>query len=113
MADADDVRRIALGLPESTEAPHFDMPSFRVRKAIFATLPDPDHAHVMASEADIREAVAEYPDCCAEKWWGRRLSAVRVDLGAADTGLLSELLIDAWRHKAPRTLVRAFDAASD
>lgn len=112
MSDADDVRRIALGLPESAEQPHFDMPSFRVRKAIFATLPDPEHAHVMASASDIREAVAEYPHCCSEKWWGRRLSAVRVDLAAADTDLLGELLTDAWRHRAPRALVRAFDAAA-
>ncbi|WP_227980453.1 MmcQ/YjbR family DNA-binding protein [Nocardia spumae] len=112
MAYADDVRRIALGLPESIEAPHFDMPSFRVRKAIFATLPDADHAHVMVSESEIREAVAEHPHCCSQRWWGKRLAAVRVELGAIDTAVLDELLTDAWRRKAPRTLVRAFDANS-
>ncbi|MEU6563872.1 MmcQ/YjbR family DNA-binding protein [Nocardia nova] len=113
MADADDVRRIALGLPESFEAPHFQMTSFRVRKSIFATLPDAGHAHVMVGESDIREAVAENPHCCEERWWGKRLAAVRVDLEAIDTALLTELLTDAWRRKAPRTLVRAFDTATE
>ena len=40
-----DVRAIALGLPEATEAPHHDMTSFRVRGKICATAP-PDEAHV-------------------------------------------------------------------
>jgi hypothetical protein len=33
-----DLRRIALGLPEAIEAPHFEATSFRVNKKIFATL---------------------------------------------------------------------------
>ncbi|MQY20294.1 MmcQ/YjbR family DNA-binding protein [Nocardia macrotermitis] len=112
MADSADVRTIALGLPETTEQPHFDMASFRIRGKIFATLPDPDHLHVMLSEEDIHAAVAEHPDICEEKWWGKRLSATRITLPRITTPLLTELLTDAWRNKAPRTLVRAFDENS-
>ncbi|MFI6042517.1 MmcQ/YjbR family DNA-binding protein [Nocardia sp. NPDC051321] len=112
MADDDDVRSIALSFPEATEQPHHGFPSFRVRDKVFATLPDPDHLHVMCSEADTREAAAENPDICEEKWWGKRLAGVRVTLAAASADLVAELLTDAWRNKAPRTLVRNFDAES-
>jgi hypothetical protein len=113
VADPADVRTIALGLPETTEQPHFDMASFRVRGKIFATLPDAEHLHAMLSEEDIHAAVGEHPDVCEEKWWGKRLAAVRVDLPATDPALLSELLTDAWRHKAPRTLARTFDETAE
>lgn len=109
MADAEDVRSIALGLPETAEQPHFDMPSFRVRGKIFATLPDSEHLHVMLGEEDIRAVVAEFPGACEEKWWGKRLSAARVTLPRLERALLIELLTDAWRNKAPRTLVHGFD----
>jgi len=33
------VRQFALAMPEASEAPHFDMTSFRVRGKIFATMP--------------------------------------------------------------------------
>jgi hypothetical protein len=32
------VRQIALSFPQAEELPHFDIPSFRVKKKIFATL---------------------------------------------------------------------------
>jgi hypothetical protein len=38
----------------------------------------------------------------AEVWWGKKLAAVRVDLGRADEELLESLLVDAWEGKAPR-----------
>jgi hypothetical protein len=97
-------RAAALSLPEAVEHDHHGSPSFRVGGKIFATLPDPDHLNVMVEEEEIRAAVAENPSVCEEQWWGRRLAAVRVDLTAADEALVSELLIDAWLRKAPRSL---------
>lgn len=38
-------RRLALALPETAEAPHFDHTSFRAKKKIFATSP-PGGAHL-------------------------------------------------------------------
>ena len=35
----DDIRVLALSLPEAQEHPHFDRSSFRVRGKIFITLP--------------------------------------------------------------------------
>jgi len=44
--------------------------------------------------------VQSHPEICEEVWWGKRLAAVRVDLRAADRGLLAELFEDAWERKA-------------
>lgn len=98
--DPEEVRRVALDLPEALERDHHGFPSFRGAKRIFATLPDPAHLHVMLDEEDIRVAVAEWPTWCEEKWWGKRLSAVRVTLPDADPGIVAELLEDAWRQRA-------------
>jgi hypothetical protein len=38
MVDVETFRQIALSFPETTEQPHFERASFRVRKKIFATL---------------------------------------------------------------------------
>jgi hypothetical protein len=97
---------LALALPEAIEADHHGRPSFRVGKRIFATLPDETHMNVMLDEPGIRTAVQAQPAACAERWWGKRLSAVQVDLGRADLALLSELLADAWEGKAPARLHR-------
>jgi hypothetical protein len=37
-------RALALALPEATEQEHHEMPSFRVRGRIFATVPDGTHS---------------------------------------------------------------------
>jgi hypothetical protein len=99
----------ALTLPEAVEQDHHGMPSFRVRGRIFATVPDEDHLRVMVDEGEIRAAVEEDPEAFAEMWWGARLSCVVVDLRVAPPDQVRELLTEAWRRRAPKRLVRAFD----
>jgi hypothetical protein len=101
---ADEARRLALSFPEAVEQDHHGRPSFRVERTIFATLWDQDHMNVMLDEPGIRTAVEEHPDVCSEVMWGKRLAAVRVTLPAAEAGLLTELLADAWEGKAPAEL---------
>ncbi|HEX3840753.1 MAG TPA: MmcQ/YjbR family DNA-binding protein [Acidimicrobiales bacterium] len=105
MVSMDDARRIALSLPEASEEPHHDRSSFRVNQKIFATLPDTTHLHVMVDEDETALAVAENPTGCEELWWGKRRSGVRVDLNQVDSELLTELLTEAWRRRAPKALV--------
>ncbi len=99
MIVAGKVRALALGLPGAIEADHHGFPSYRVGGQIFATLPDPEHLHVMVDEGSIREAVAEHPLACEEKWWGRRLACVRITLAQADPEQVADLLRDAWARK--------------
>jgi hypothetical protein len=97
-----DVRAAALAVAGAVELDHHGSPSFRVAGRIFATLPDPEHLHVMVDEGAIHEAVAEHPAACAEKWWGKRLAAVRVTLDQADPEQVVDLLREAWAGKGGR-----------
>lgn len=101
---AEDARRLALALPEAIEQDHHGRPSFRVAAKIFATLWDERTMNVMLDQPGILTAVEQHPDACSERWWGKRLAAVSVDLYRAREGMLAELLADAWEGKAPRRL---------
>lgn len=103
---AAEARRLALALPEAVEQDHHGKPSFRVGGKIFATLRDEGTVNVFLDEDGIRTAVHELPEACAELWWGKWLSAVRVDLECIEPEQLSELLADAWERRAPRRLLR-------
>jgi hypothetical protein len=97
-------RALALGLPHAVERDHHGRPSFRVAGKIFATLWDEEHMNVMLDEGGILTAVDSHPGACAERWWGKRLAAVSVDLSRITRAQLYELLADAWEGKAPAAL---------
>jgi hypothetical protein len=59
---------------------------------------------VMLDEPGIRTAVAEHPEWCSERYWGKRLAAVAVELQHAPPDELADLLADAWEGKAPGRL---------
>ncbi|MGO9753521.1 MAG: MmcQ/YjbR family DNA-binding protein [Solirubrobacteraceae bacterium] len=105
MVSRDQVRQLALALPEVIEQDHHGRPSFRVSGRIFATLWDQEHMNVMLDEAGIRTAAEARPGICEAFWWGKRLRAARVDLALADEQLIRELLADAWEQKAPKRLL--------
>lgn len=105
-ADFKAVREFALSLPEVTEAPHFDKTSFRVRGKIVATAPpDERYLHVFIDEAQARALAAGSPKAFEELWWGKKVAGVRVKLDAAEADLVYALLEDAWRLRAPKSLV--------
>jgi hypothetical protein len=106
MVSREHARRLALALPEAVEKDHHGRPSYRVADKIFATQWDEDHMNVMLDEGGIRTAIESRPETCEEVWWGKRLAAVRVDLGQTDAEMLASLLADAWEGKAPKRLLR-------
>ena len=102
---ADDVRRIALALPEAAESPHFDMASFRVRGKIFATLPaDGRHVHVFVGEEVRAQALAMHGEAVEKLPWGAKVVGLRVELARIDAAALASLLREAWRARAPKGL---------
>jgi hypothetical protein len=108
---AADVRRLALSLPEVTEAPHHDMTSFRVGGKLFATMPpEGDRVHIFVGEDEVAASCAEHPGTVEELWWGKKLSGCRVHLAKAKTAVVRELLTEAWHRKAPKKLLAEFDA---
>ena len=102
---ADEARSLALSLPEAVELDHHGRPSFRVDGKIFATIWNEHRMNVMLDEGGIRTAVESASDACEEVWWGKRLTAVGVTLARIDHDFLSDLLADAWEHKAPQRLL--------
>jgi hypothetical protein len=110
MSDLAEARRLALSLPEAAEQPHFDMASFRVRGKIFATVPpEGTRLHVFIDPLEVEGYVAQDPAAFEPLRWGERLSGLRVNLAATPPAVLAEIIEEAWRRKAPKRLVAAFD----
>ena len=101
----DQVRKLALALPEVAEHDHWGNPSFRIRGRIFATVPDEAHVNVMIDPFDVDAVVREDPDTCEELWWGKELRGVRVSMNRAAAPVVKSLLEAAWRRKAPKRLL--------
>ncbi|MGY1717382.1 hypothetical protein ACI78R_23195 [Geodermatophilus sp. SYSU D01106] len=97
------VRALALALPEVTEADHHGRPSFRLGTAVLATLWAPGILNVMVGESEARAAEG---GAVSLLWWGKRLYGVQVDLTAADEALVADLLEEAWTRRAPARLRR-------
>ena len=103
--DAETFRAIALALPEAVEQPHFDRPSFRVRKRIFATLrPGEGRAVLKLSRLAQEALVAADPQTFSLTPWAHQ-GWTSVDLERADPAELRELVAEAWSEVAPKRLV--------
>ena len=99
-------RRIALALPEAEEAPHFHFTSFRVRGKIFATAPPEKlFLHVFVDDDERERAVELHPDWIEKLWWGKKVVGVRVTLASAGAAEVKRMLENAWRRKAPKSLL--------
>lgn len=129
MASWDDVRRIALTLPETDEHASYDgLPAWRVRKKAFvwerplrkadlAALGDatPDGPILGARVPDVgaKEALlADGPDVYFTTPHFDGYPAVLVRLDRIGLPELTELVVEAWYDRAPKRLAAAYRAAS-
>jgi len=109
MPDADDVRRIALSLPDTTEKIAWSMPTFRVAGKMFATLPEDETSLAVRCPKEERdELVLAEPD----KFWiaghEAQFAWVRARIAALDDeDELRAILADSWRQAAPARLLDA------
>jgi hypothetical protein len=125
MADQDDVRRLALALPEVTESADgfaFSVPNKGKAKAIAwvwnervepkkPRVPNPSVLAVrVAGDVAKQELLAAAPDKFFTEPHYNGYPAVLVRLAAIDPTELSELLTDAWRCQAPKPLIKQYDA---
>ncbi|QGK68245.1 MmcQ/YjbR family DNA-binding protein [Allosaccharopolyspora coralli] len=110
MSSPADLREIALSLPDTSEKAAWGMPTFRVRGKIFASLSDPHGPGVKISPEERAELVAAEPEKFTWTTHDEKFGFMRLRLDALDREELAEILTDAWRRAAPKTLVRGFDA---
>lgn len=115
MATFDDVRRIALSLPETSEGSLYGTPGFRVRKHAFARLrPEGDVLVVWVADEGEKEALlTTRPDIYFTLPHYDGHPSVLVRLPAIPLDELQEILTEAWRVRAPRRLLAAFDASQE
>jgi hypothetical protein len=112
MFSDDDVRRIALSLPHTTEKPSYGTPGFRVKDKLFARIREEGDVLVVFVDSLEEKAILIASD--PEKFFtlphydGHPTVLVRFD--AVDADELTELLTDAWRARAPAKVRAAFDA---
>ena len=98
MVDIPSFRKWALALPDAVEVPHFDIPSFRVNKKIFATI------HLKTNRAMLKLPLEEQSVFCAygkeiffpvPGFWGKQ-GATFVDLGKVRKDMFKDALKVAY-----------------
>jgi hypothetical protein len=112
MITFDEVRAIALGLPEVEERVTWETDvTFRVRDRIFAIGGEgATRVSIKASLEQQAELLEMDPATFAKSAYVGRFGWVTIDLARVERGLLESLLRDAWRRTAPRKLAATLEA---
>ena len=130
MATWDDVRRIALGLPGTSEAPSHDgLAAWRVHERLFvwerplrtadfaalgAAAPDGPILDARVADEGVKEALlVEQPDVyfTTPHFDGYRAVLVRLEQISVED--LEELIVEAWLDRAPKRLATEYLAAEN
>lgn len=115
MVDISTCRELALSFPESHEEPHFEKPSFRIGKKIYATLNIKEN-RVCVKLSEIDQDVFSsfdksiiYP---VPNKWGKQ-GWTLVDLGSIREDMLLDILSTAFCEVAPRKLAEQVKGQND
>lgn len=97
-------------LPEVAEGTWFGTPCLKVRGKSFVRVKDADTLVVLCPLEEKEMLIAAAPDLYFETDHYRGWPAMLVRLSAIDDGALRHRVVQAWRQKAPRRLVAAYEA---
>ena len=103
MASGTDLRRLALALEGTSEAPHFDRAAFKVAR-IYATLAaDGRSANLKLSpeEQEFKCLLAPTAFAPVPGGWGRQ-GWTPATLSELSTAELGDVLVTAWRHASAK-----------
>jgi hypothetical protein len=122
----DDVRRIALSLPETSEKPMWGTPSWRVRTKLFvwerplrkrdleALGDDAPQGEILGARVEdllAKEAlIADEPAIFTTPHFDG-YPAVLIELDEIDAEVLEEIIVEAWLSRAPKRLAQEYTAA--
>jgi hypothetical protein len=102
-AKLEDVRKFVLALPDTTEVPHHNFGSFRVRGKIFVTVPPGgDLLHIFLPPDQRELALAMDPESLEPVHWGSKVLGVRVQLPLAPKTTVLSLVRQAYAFKSDR-----------
>ena len=116
MVSHDDVRRIALDLPGAYEQESYGgRPSWRTKPRGFTWIrDDPEALVVWVESVEDKEAlIASEPDkfFTTPHYDGNAIVLVRLE--SVDVDEAAELVTEPWRLRAPKSLVKEWDATRD
>jgi hypothetical protein len=112
MATEEDVRRIALSLPETIEKPWFNTPGFRVKDKGFLRIRSEAEGGLVVWVSDLGEKEAllqSEPEKFFTTPHYDGHPTVLVNLPAVDVGELTELIVESWRLRAPKRVLKAHE----
>jgi len=103
----EDVRKVALALPDTTEEPHHDFGSFRVRGKIFVTIPPGgDLLHIFLPVEQRELALVVDPEFLEPLRWGSKVLGVRARLPLARKATVLSLVRQAHAFKSESVSAR-------
>jgi hypothetical protein len=113
VATLDDVRRIAISLPRTTEHLIRDHVKFRVGRLVYASVsPDEERLGFGYPKEERAALVASEPGKFMMPLRSdERYNWVRARLGVLDAGELRELLVDAWCMVVPKRVAAEYLAS--
>jgi hypothetical protein len=109
VATEEDVRRIALSLPEVTEKPWHRTPGFRVKDRSFLRIRSEADGALVVFVADLEEKEALLASDPAKFFTTPHYDGyptVLVRLEAVDVDELRELIAESWLQKAPKRVLQ-------
>ena len=114
MVSHDDIRTLALSLPGAFEQASFGgQPSWRTKPRMFAWIREDPEALVVWVESEDEKQVLIGADPATffttPHYDGHPIVLVRLD--EVDRDEAGELVIESWRLRSPRSLVKGWDAA--
>ena len=107
-----DVKAAAAGLPEVVEGTAWGRPCLRVRKDMFVRLRDDGATLVVrvVDEEDKEALIKGDPETFFTTPHYDGYAYVLVRLAKVDRRMLAELIEDAWRLRAPKKVLAAYEA---
>lgn len=106
MTTVAEFRTWALALPETSESPHFDLLSFRVKKKIFATLNAPHQRATLRFTPELQDvfsAISQGSIFPVPNKWGTH-GWTHLNLATIEPALCQDALKNAWWETAPPRL---------
>ncbi|MBA2381938.1 MAG: MmcQ/YjbR family DNA-binding protein [Chloroflexi bacterium] len=113
MTSLDDVRALAVSLPEAEERLTWETDvTFRVRDKVFAIGGEgATKVSIKAGLESQAELIEMDPETFTKSAYVGRFGWVTVDLDRVDPALLASLMREAWRRTAPKRLAATLEDA--
>jgi len=112
MPDWETAKALGLELPDTVEGTSYGTPALKVRDKMFARLREDGETLVVWTDFLEREALTQGdPETFFITPHYEDYPLVLIALERVDAEELRELLIESWRQRAPKRVLRAYDEA--